>query len=94
MPRKRKDIEASLKKKGFTLETTDHRYYKLYDSDKYTGIYTKISTGSSYKDYSDSLLGKIARQLRLSKSELCDFIDCPMDEKQYRKKVKDREQGS
>ena len=90
MPRKRKDIEASLIKKGFRQEANDHRFYKLYEGEKYTGIYTKISTGSGYKDYDDNLLGIMAKQLKLSKRELCDLIDCPMDEEKYRNKLKQK----
>lgn len=41
--------------------------------------------GSGYKDYSDSLLCQMAKQLRLdSKKDLCNLIDCPMDVDEYR----------
>jgi len=85
MPRSRSRIEKSLSKKGFQLEETHHRYWKVFDGERYTGVYTFISTGSGYKDYDDSLLSRMAKQLKLgSRKELCDLIDCPMDENAYR----------
>lgn len=86
MPRKRKAIKSALQKKGFTLETCQHHdRYKYYIDGKFTGVHTHISRGSGYKDYSDSLLGRMKKQLKLnSKEELLDLIDCPMEEKDYR----------
>ncbi|MEZ5339344.1 MAG: hypothetical protein R3F46_13925 [bacterium] len=46
-----------------------------------TGISTFISHGT--KDYGDSLLASMSRQLHLSKQELLDFIDCRMSGADY-----------
>jgi predicted RNA binding protein YcfA (HicA-like mRNA interferase family) len=91
MPRDRKKIEKSLLNKGFTQDAGDHRYYKYYDGNKYTGVFTFISRGSGYKVYSDSLLSDMWKQLKLnSKKELCDLIDCPMNESKYRAILKSK----
>lgn len=54
-PLDRDDVEAGLKKKGFTEEDGDHRFYKLNVGDKYTGIFTKTSRGKKYKTLGDDL---------------------------------------
>ncbi|MCB1218017.1 hypothetical protein KDL44_11530 [bacterium] len=45
------------------------------------GISTYISHG--HKDYGDTLLALMSRQLYLSKQELLDFIDCRMGGEDY-----------
>ena len=79
----RADIEAALAKKGFVLRVGDHRYYRLLVDGKETGIQTYLSTGSSYKTYSDSLLGQMARQLGLKKAELIRLVQCQLDGPAY-----------
>lgn len=61
----RRKIETALEAKGFTKRDGDHEFYDLLVKGKKVGIMTKISRGSSYKVYSDSLLGMMAKQLRL-----------------------------
>ncbi|MBL9027443.1 MAG: hypothetical protein JNL21_34950 [Myxococcales bacterium] len=80
MPLERSDIEASLLAKGFQKTGGDHRFYELVVLGKKTGIGTKISTGSSYKTYSDDLLAKMATQLKLTKQQLVDLVRCPFSE--------------
>lgn len=43
---------------------------------------TKTSHGST-KDLGDSLLKEMARQLRISKVQFLDLVDCPMNREQY-----------
>lgn len=90
-PRSRDLIESSLLKKGFKVEEArDHRFYYFYYNGKKTICRTKISTGSSYKEYSDSLLKKIKKQLMLTKRrQLDDLIDCPMTKDDYVDILKD-----
>ena len=84
MQKKRKDILSAFKKKGFIEEQgTKHIILKLKVGGKYTAISTFISRGSSYKDYGNSLLGKMASQLKLDLSDLGDFIDCHISEEEY-----------
>jgi hypothetical protein len=84
MQKSRGDIEKALSKKGFKMEEKHHRYWYFYVGEIYTGVYTYISTGSGYKDYGDSLLGRMAKELNLNRKQLCDLIDCPMTNERYR----------
>jgi hypothetical protein len=86
MPRKQADIEKGLKAKGFSLGTGDHNYF-LYvtKAGKKTAVFTKTSHGS--KEISDNLLAKMARQVKLSRSEFDLLVDCPLDRDAYEKKL-------
>jgi gluconate kinase len=92
MSRTRANIVSSLLKKGFRKEQCPHHdIYHYYVDGKFTHIHTFISRGSKYKDYSDSLLAKMRKQLKLdNKSDLLDLIDCPMLEEQYREVLRDK----
>ena len=81
----RKIIEASLKQKGFVQENKrDHRMFFLYYEGKKTGIFTKTSHGSKYKDIGDELLGKMKRQVGLkTNKEARDLFRCPMSRDEY-----------
>ncbi|MCK5773202.1 MAG: hypothetical protein KAH57_05390 [Thermoplasmata archaeon] len=79
--RKTRAIKGSLKKKGFKESTNDHFWYVFYFNGKKSSIRTKISHGTS--EYGNSLLSKMAGQLRISNSELLELIDCPLSEKEY-----------
>jgi hypothetical protein len=75
-PRKTKDIDNRLKRKGFKEEKRDHTFYFLYYNNKKTSVYTKISHGIS--EYGNNLLTQMAQQLSLTNSELNKFLDCPL----------------
>jgi hypothetical protein len=79
--RKTRRIHKSLSTKGFNTSNNDHIWYILYVDGKKTSIRTKISHGK--KEYDDSLLGKMAGQLRLSKNDLLELIDCPLSYEKY-----------
>lgn len=79
--RKTRVIKSSLKKKGFRESTNDHYWYVLYYRGKKSSIRTRVSHGKG--EYGNSLLGKMAGQLKLSGSQLLDLIDCPMDQEDY-----------
>lgn len=44
---------------------------------------TKMSMGTSYKTIGDPLLGQMARQIGLSKSDLLKLVDCTLDRASY-----------
>ena len=77
-PRKTKDIESALKKKGFASREGDHTYFTLIVNGKRSTVFTKLSHG--IKEYGSPLLGRIARQLSLGPKELDELLDCPMTE--------------
>lgn len=84
MPRKRDQIVASLTSKGFRKDDGDHIFlvYVRHDG-KLSSLRTKVSRGSSHKEVTDGLLSQMARQLHLTKKQLEDLIDCPMDRAAY-----------
>ena len=75
------DIQAALLQKGFREDNTHHRVFWLYHGGRKTGVKTRLSHGT--KDYGDSLLAQIKRQLRISKSQLLDLVQCPMSYEAY-----------
>lgn len=88
MTRARKDIHASLLRKGFIHDDGDHHYYVYHNlAGKKTIKKTKMSRGTKYKNIDDSLLGQMARQLGLPKSKFLDLVDCTLDQKGYEKFV-------
>lgn len=80
MPRKRDLILSSLTSKGFRQDDGDHIFLIYVRADGRTSTRrTKLSRGSGHKDVSDQNLGQMARQLGLTKKQLQELIDCPMD---------------
>ena len=79
MPAERDQIVSSLKKKGFQPKEGKHTLYILYVDGKKTSVFTKISHGSEYREYSDSLLDLVKRQMGLTTSQLHEFIDCKLE---------------
>ena len=79
-PRKTRDIENNLKRKGFRAINRNHIFYVLYVNGKKTSIRTKISHGS--KEYPGSLLIQMAKQLHLKRDEFNNLIDCPLTQEE------------
>jgi len=78
---KSKEIKQSLLQKGFRQSNTHHEMFYLFVNNKKTSIRTRLSHGIS--DYGDSLLGQMARQLKLERGKFEEFIECPLTEKEY-----------
>ncbi len=88
MPRDRDDIVASLKKKGFKEDNSNHKFYIYYKKDgKKSAVKTMVSHGSSYRTIGDNLLNKMAKQVRLTKPNFLQFIDCTLDQEKYEEKA-------
>ena len=87
MPKKVKNIKASLLRKGFVVREGDHTYfyYKTIEG-KETTIRTKFSHGK--REYDDHLLSLVSKQLEISRSELLELIECPLDRKGYEEKLR------
>jgi hypothetical protein len=83
----RKTIEQSLRKKGFVLAQGqgDHDYYFFRHNGKdYKQVKAKISRGSGYKSYGDSLVAAMKKLLALdTNKEVRDLLNCPMDHQTY-----------
>lgn len=89
MPRKQSEVEKSLCVKGFLPSKGDHNYFLYYSkAGKKTRVFTKTSHGS--REIDDSLLGCMARQVRLTRSDFDRLIDCPLDRDAYETKLIDQ----
>lgn len=84
-----REIAKSLHKKGFIPEERDHIYYIFMLNGRLTHIRTKLSHGSQ-KEYGDSLLSIMSKQLHIKKIELEKLIDCPISKEDYIKLLKER----
>ncbi len=83
--RAKKDVESALLKKGFQRDYGDHVWFIYYTQEgKKTTIRTKTSHGKT-KDLGDSLLKAMSRQVRVSKSDFLELLDCPLSQGAYEK---------
>lgn len=80
-----RDIVAALQKKGFVEGNNHHRMFIYMVDGKKSSIRTRISHGE--KEYGDSLLGQMARQMGLSRSDLDLFIECPLAAEEYKARM-------
>ena len=80
--RKGRDVDTALCKKGFQRDKSgDHIRYSLTDKPY---IRTKMSHGMLGSTLSAERIGDMARQLRLSKEQFLELIDCNLDAGGYR----------
>ncbi len=69
-PRRTDAISRALETKGFQKQDSHHEMYWLHVDGKKTSVRTRISHGD--KEYGDSLLGLMAKQVGLARRELDD----------------------
>ena len=74
-------LESALLSKGFKKDNTHHRMLWFHVDGKKTAIRTRIS--HDVKDYGDSLLGEMSKQVRLPRKKFTDLIECPMSLADY-----------
>jgi len=75
------EIRKSLLAKGFRSVDSHHEMFWLWVGGKKTSISTKISQGA--KEYGDSLLGLMARQVGLKRGEFEELVECPLTAEAY-----------
>lgn len=80
---KTKAIEASLSKKGFRVVNTHHKRCIYYADGEKTGITTFISHGK--KEYGEVLLSKMRTQLKLSREQFDNLVNCPLTKEELYK---------
>lgn len=83
-PRKAKDLQRVLLKKGFVLypEKEHHQFYYLVIDGKKSAIKTYFSHGKA--DYDKTLMSMMKKQLRFKEtSKAEDFFDCPLSKEAY-----------
>ena len=91
MPIDKRQIESSLKKKGFAVEYSHHRYFYHEINGKRTGIATYTSHGSKPKEYDDNLLRMMKKQMKLdSIGQVRELLLCPMSGDDYNRKLKEK----
>jgi hypothetical protein len=86
-----RSIDSALRKKGFLRDSDgDHvNYYFLRQTGERTSIKTKMSHGMLGSTIDVNILSKMAHQLHLTKKRFLDFIDCLLDEEEYRQVLRD-----
>jgi hypothetical protein len=91
MPRKKSKVESALKSKGFKQTEGDHHWFVYVTIEgKKTAIKTKTSHTQKMKDISDSLLSLMAKQCHLSKDQFLNLVDCPLDQEEYEKILRNK----
>ena len=86
MPLDRKDIEASLLRKGFRFNEGDHNYFTYWtQSGLKTSVFTKTSHGSGYKTLSDNLISKMSKQCGLNNNQFKQLVACPLSQDEMEK---------
>lgn len=89
-PRKTKDIQKVLEKKGFSIipEKNHHQYYVLVIDGIKQAVRTYFSHGK--KEYNSFLMGQIKKELKfLDSNKAEDFFDCPLTKEMYVKMLKE-----
>ena len=80
--RKGRDIDSALCKKGFRRDVSGrHIRYFLQGSEE---IRTMMSHGMLGQTVDTWFISQMAHQLRLTKKQFLDLIDCTLDEEGYR----------
>jgi len=80
----REDLVSALTEKGFREETDrSHDYYWLYIDGITQAINTHVSRGTKYKTLGDDLVRDISIQLKLTKPQLRDLVNCPLTGEGY-----------
>ncbi|MCD4707018.1 MAG: hypothetical protein K8S62_04690 [Candidatus Sabulitectum sp.] len=84
MPKSKLVVEKALRKKGFWEDSGDHHRFSYRTlSGEISRIRTHTSHSKSKKDISDKLIGQMAKQLKLSRAEFIDLVNCPLSQEDY-----------
>jgi hypothetical protein len=87
MPLPAKEIRASLLRKGFQRRNGQDVYLHLWADGKKTPVYTKISHGE--REVHDSLIASMAKQVKLSKRQFFELVECSIDAEEYLRLMRD-----
>lgn len=92
MALKGKDFVSALLKKGFVKDPNagrsgrkrrPHVFYYFYYNGKQTSVKTHVSY--SEKEYCDGVIKNFRHDMRISKKQLMDFVNCSLGEEEYAK---------
>ncbi|HXC16845.1 MAG TPA: hypothetical protein VNV60_05330 [Holophagaceae bacterium] len=82
MPMRASDVSGALLKKGFKeAKSKDRRFVYWHADGTKSIISTMISHGES--ELTDSLIGRMACQMKIRKAEFNKFVECTMDQATY-----------
>lgn len=83
-------IISALLSKGFVRASgnRDHQYFFFHYRGKKSDIFTRISHGARTVD--DWLVGRMAKQVRLSKREFLSLVECTLSGAEYARLMADR----
>ncbi|MDR2696883.1 MAG: hypothetical protein LBB40_00225 [Holophagales bacterium] len=82
-------IKKSLTNKGFVEYDTHHCYFWLHVNGERKAIFTFYS--HSAKECGDPLLNHMAKQLKLSRRQFDELIDCALSKEAYVKILRDND---
>lgn len=87
MPLKAREVGGALTRKGFRPADKHHHYFYFH----HEGLMTSIRTSYSHSEpeISDPNCGKMARQMKLSRSQFNEFVDCKIEYPDYVKILTD-----
>jgi len=93
MPRKHRVIRSGLSAKGFEIEENRKHIHFVYVNlqGQTTTARSMLSHSSSGDDISDNLLGQMAKQVGLKRSEFLDLVDCPMSREAFEARIQGEE---
>lgn len=74
-------VEQSLRRKGFRQDERRHHRFILYYNGKKQCVNT--STSHNRQEINDQLVNYMKGQMRLSKAEFCDFVECSLTFDKY-----------
>lgn len=96
MPRKHRNVRSGLLTKGFEIEENRKHIHFIYVDlqGRTTTARTMLSHAAGGEDVSDQLLGQMARQVKLTRSEFLDLIDCPMTRESLDARVRTAEDNT
>ena len=84
MPKKRRDVEKGLKKKGFVKSNKAHKTFRyVAENGEETAVVTHCSHGPVGRELTDGLLSSMAAQCQLTNSQFHELISCTLNVKQY-----------
>ena len=81
-------IDKALRKKGFEVSNKNHHFYYYMNNGKKTNIFTKTSHSSD--EINDTLIKKMADQVRLEKNEFKELVQCTLSGERYREILIDK----
>jgi len=83
MPLERRDVEASLTRKGFVPSEGNHSFFTYHTmAGLKTSVWTKTSHGSGYKTLGDGLVNAMAKQCGLTTGQFKSLVGCPLSQKE------------